>query len=387
MTQSTQESIVERRSAARLAQRPEPEARGLPNHCYIDETYYREEQQRLLQRTWVCAGPASQLPDPGSVRTMEVSGVPIILSRDRKGTVRAFQNVCPHRGVQLVTEDRDNAAMMTCPYHGWTFGLDGGLKARPHFFGPGGHANARDEALHACDGLIPVRLEYWNDVLLVNIDGKAPPLAQHTEVLDREAGNYDLSHMRYGGMVSNTFQANWKLAVENWLDSYHVFMIHPELDKVMVPEMRKAAIGDGNIVFSDFPITETGMGMHDDLPRIPGMPEEIRNMCFFPLQFPNWSLSLHPSYMILWHFVPLAVDQTRVDVHIYFVGDAAVDARYAERRKELFDYYHRLNGEDEAICMRMQKGRRAPGYDGGRFSPYWDAGTVHLANLVRQAMA
>ena len=380
-------SVIERRNAERQAQRPGPEARGLPNHYFVDEDHYRLEQQRLFRRNWVLAGVEGLLASKGAVVQADVAGVPIFFTRTANGEVRAFQNVCPHRGVRIVIEDHERAAMITCPYHAWTFDLEGRLKTRAHFFGPGAHATARDEELHACEGLFPVRVARWNGALLVNIDGEAPPLEDYIAPLEEEAEGYDLSAMRYAGKVSNTFEANWKLTIENFLDSYHVFAVHPTLDSMMEPSQRKSSVGKKALIYSDFQSTDTGKAVRGALPPIPGLPGELANVSFFGVMFPNWMISIHPAYLLHWHVVPLGVDRTRVDLHAYFVGDAATDDEHAEARRKLLDYYTALNAEDEGICRRLQQGRMAPAYDGGRFSPYWDGGTVHLARLVEAAMA
>lgn len=379
-------SVIERRDAERRAQRPGPEARGLPNHYFTDAGHYRLEQERLFRRNWVLAGAEGMLPARGAVVQADVAGVPIVFTRNAKGEIRAFQNVCPHRGVRVVVEDQERAAVIKCPYHAWTFDLDGRLKTRAHFFGPGAHATAQDEALHACEGLWPVRVANWNGALLVNIDGNADPLETYVAPLDEETRGYELSAMRYAGSVSSTFEANWKLTVENFLDSYHVFAVHPMLDSMMAPEQRKSSVGKAALIYSDYHSTDTGKAVRGGLPPIPNLPDELANVSFFGVMFPNWMISIHPSYLVHWHVVPLGVDRTRVDVHAHFVGEAATSEEHAPARRKLLDYYVALNAEDEGICRRLQQGRQAPAYDGGRFSPYWDGGTVHLANLVRSAM-
>ncbi len=378
--------VVERRDTERNRQRPAPTDRGLPNDYYVDPAHYALEKQRIFQRTWALAGVEGMVPEKGSVAQAEVAGVPIFFTRNASGDIKAFQNVCPHRGTRIVTEDKARTAMITCPYHAWTFDLDGKLKSRAHFFGPGAHASKDDEALHDCEGLFPVPLVTWNGAILVNIDGQAGPFADHVAPLEKEAEGYDLSAMRYAGSVSSTFDANWKLTIENFLDTYHVFAVHPTLDSMMTPDQRKSSVGSGAFIFSEFQSTDTGKQVRGDLPLIPGLTEELINLSFFGVFFPNWMISIHPSYLLHWHVVPLAIDRTRVDVHAHFVGEAATDDAHAAARKNLMDYYVALNGEDEGICRRLQEGRQAPAYDGGRFSPYWDGGTVHLARLVEAAM-
>jgi len=380
-------SVLARRDAHREEQRPGPAERGLPNAWFIDPDHYRAEQERLFRRRWVLAGVEGQLPDPGTVYQTEVAGVPLILTRGRAGEIHAFQNVCPHRGVKLVSGNSTGQATITCPYHAWTYGLDGKLRTRAHFFGPGAHGTTRDEADHACEGLFKVRLARWNGALFINIDGEAEPFEDYVAPLEAEIEGYDLSVMEYGGSFTSRFEANWKLATENFLDSYHVFTVHPTLNSMMTNDQRKSSFGVGSMICSEFYSTDVGKDVRGGLPPIPGLPEEMANVSFFGVMFPNWMFSIHPAYLIHWHVIPEAVDRTRVDVHAHFVNGAATDEAHANARKKLLDYYEALNGEDESICRQLQEGRHAPAYDGGRFSPYWDGGTVHLANLIRQAMA
>ena len=374
-------SIVARRNEARMAQRPTQDARGLPNHFFTDPDHFETEKRLLFQRTWVFAGVTASVAEPGSVFKTEVAGVPVIVVHGDDGTIRAFQNVCPHRGARLVGESRCGARRLTCPYHAWSYHLDGRLAGRPYYDGPTSGVETRGDVR-----LFPVRLAIWHGAMLVNVDGKAPPLDDHLEALNRESGHYDLSAMRYGGTISSEFRANWKLTAENWLDAYHVFVVHPTLNAMMEPEQRQSALGTGTLVFGEYVSTDAGKDKRGGLPEIPGMPDELRNNSFYGLQFPNWSISIHPTYLALWHWVPLAVDRTRCDVHVYFVGDAATDEAHREDRDALLTYYTDLNQEDENVCRLMQEGRTAPAYDGGRFSPYWDGGTAWLTDLVRDAM-
>lgn len=377
--------IAATRDAARREQRPSSETRGLPNHFFTDPEHYRLEQQRLFHRTWVFAGITAAVPAPGSVFHTEVAGVPIVFTHDDDGEIRAFQNVCLHRGARLVCANKTRAKRLTCPYHAWAYRLDGKLASRPYYDGPTSGIERVGDGEEA--RLFAVRMAIWNGAMLVNIDGKAPSIEQYLESLNRETAPYDFAPVRYAQTIAAEFESNWKLSVENWMDSYHVFSVHPTLDKMMIPEQRKAAIGSGTLIYTDYFLTEIGLEKRGGgLPRLPGVPEELSNASFNALQFPNWSISVHPSYLMFWHFVALAVDRTRVDLHMHFVGDAADDSVHAETRAQLLDYYTLLNEEDRKVCRLLQEGRAAPAYDGGRFSPYWDAGGARLAELVRRAM-
>ena len=377
--------IAATRDAARREQRPSSESRGLPNHFFTDPEHYRLEQQSLFHRTWVFAGITAAVPAPGSVFHTEVAGVPIVFTHDDDGKIRAFQNVCLHRGARLVCANKTRAKRLTCPYHAWAYRLDGKLASGPI-------TTVRPAASNA-----PAMVRRRACLRFAWLSGTGPcwststvrhhPSSKYLESLNRETAPYDFAPVRYAQTITAEFESNWKLSVENWMDSYHVFSVHPTLDKMMIPEQRKAAIDSGTLIYTDYFLTEIGLEKRGGgLPRLPGVPEELSNASFNALQFPNWSISVHPSYLMFWHFVALAVDRTRVELHMHFVGDAADDGVHAETRAQLLDYYTLLNEEDRKVCRLLQEGRAAPAYDGGRFSPYWDAGGARLAELVRRAM-
>lgn len=333
------------------------------------------------------AGVTGELKGPGSILTRDIAGLPIGITCPNEGEVRVFQNVCPHRGARLVSEDRDTGKLLVCPYHAWSFDLEGGLRARPHYFGVGHHGTPRDGDREDCKGLFEVRTAIWNGAILMNMDGKAPPIEEYLSDLNEQTAGYDLEQMQFAESIESDFNSNYKLTIENWLDSYHVFAVHPGLDKMMVGDQRKAAIGAGRLVYADYFNTDVGKSVYGSLPTLAGLPEEFKTASFFAAQFPNWAVSVHPSYFLLWNYIPVATDKTQVRVYAHFVGDAATSSEHAKARTDLLAYYAGLNEEDMGVCSLMQQGRAAPAYDGGRFSPYWDGGSVHFARNVVLAMA
>jgi choline monooxygenase len=148
---------------------PVDAARGLPNEAFTSQEFFRLEQRRLFARTWVFAGRAGDMSAAGDVCPVEVAGRPLVLVRDRDGEVRAFHNVCPHRGARLVCEPEHGRAVLTCPYHAWTYGLDGGLRSRPHYHGPDRHDPAGDDRV----SLFRAPCVVWHDWIFVNPDGGA----------------------------------------------------------------------------------------------------------------------------------------------------------------------------------------------------------------------
>jgi choline monooxygenase len=194
--------------------RPTPDAVCLPNACYTDSEFLALERERLFFDRWICVAVASQIPEPGDVLPVSVAGLPAFILRDRQGGLRAYHNVCRHRGMRLVGEVQHKKRVLVCPYHSWTYGLDGGLQQTPHFEGEGRH---EPTAFDKCDmGLEPIRLDTWHDLVFLNVSGKASALADEFSGLDARWKDYDLSALRYARTVHFDINANWKLAVENF---------------------------------------------------------------------------------------------------------------------------------------------------------------------------
>jgi len=367
--------------------RPVAEARGLPNEAFVDPAFLDLENQTVFAQNWVFGGRRSEVPAIGDIRQTRVGGNPLFLVRGQDNGVRVFHNVCPHRGARLVTEDLDGARAITCKYHRWGFGLSGKLRARPHFKGPGLH-DAADPDSPDCPHLFEVRSTCWHDGVFVNLDGNAPPLTEYLAPLDKQAEGFDIAQFDYANTVSCEFDCNWKLAVENWSDVYHVFAVHPGLNDLMDPGKRTGATPDGNLIYNRYYRwgDEEESPAKDDLPRVQGLQGQAKTVSFNGHLYPGVCISFHPTMFLFWHFQPLTVDRSRLDLHIYYVAKAARAARYAALRQARTDYYFSLNAEDEEVCRLLQQGRQGRGFDGGRFSPFWDRGTLHFANLVARSV-
>lgn len=360
-------------------------ARGLPNAAFTSAEFLALENRTLFRRNWVFAGRQSEIAQAGDIKMVEVGGQPLILVRGKDGAVRAFHNVCPHRGAQIVTEDRAGARVIACKYHAWTFELEGALRARPHFDGPNRHQRA-DHSDPNCPSLFAVRADTWHDAIFVNLDGQAGPLADHMAAVEQQAEGFDISQFRYARTVTGRFNSNWKLTVENWSDVYHVFAVHPTLDKMMDAQQRTGMLTDRNLIYCHYGYDAATLA-NEPLPIAQNLRGMMQNSTFMGHLFPALCISFHPAMFLLWDYKPLAHDWTEVKLHIYVAGGAEADPQYEPILDARARYYTALNGEDDEVCRLMQIGRRADGYDGGRFAPYWDKGTLYLAQLVLEAVS
>lgn len=212
----------------RLRKAPE---RPLGNRCYIDPEHFEAELERLWTSGWFCVAFAQDVPQPGDVAPVGLGRRPLLLVRDREGRLRVFWNVCRHRGMVLVTEPGHCPGVIRCPYHSWSYALDGTLKATPHVGGPGRNT---DPAIDRDGlGLVEVRTAEWLGCVFVDLGGRAPPFAEFITPLAGRWADFAGRQLVPGGSdcrFTLEVRCNWKLAVENYCESYHLPWVHPGLN-------------------------------------------------------------------------------------------------------------------------------------------------------------
>lgn len=358
---------------------PTAQAICLPNAAYTDAEYLEAECRTLFAADWAFAGVGAQIPKRGDVAPVTVAGYPILLVRNKMGTVNAFHNVCRHRGLQLVSNAQYGRAALMCPYHAWTYSLDGELKKTPHF---GGHDCDHTAGFDKGEyGLKPVRVELWHDLIFVNIDGNAAPLANTMGPVTERWANYDFSQLRHSGSATFEAHCNWKLAIENFVESYHLPWTHPSLNRYSLMQahynmIEPTYVGQGS---SNYVSADAG---HPDLPLFPNLSAAQQTVAEYPYLLPNIMLGIHPSYFFVFGVQPIAPDKTLELFHFYFVGDAAMSDELAEQRARVMENWKSINREDITMIEGMQQGRRSPGYRDGRFSPYHEITTHEFQRRV-----
>ena len=354
--------------------KPIEQANGLPNAHYIDPAVFAEENQALLADGWAGLAATADVPESGDAVPMTFLGMPLLLLRGADGVVRVFQNICRHRGMILVDEPRKIEGAIRCPYHSWCYSTQGKLVATPHVGGPG--FNTHDNIDRNKLGLIEVRSHIWREIVWVNISGTADEFEEvHANLIARWA-EFD-KPLFHGGADSRfqlTVNCNWKLAVENYCESYHLPWVHPGLntysrleDHYHIQEpgqfsgqgtwVYRQLQGDAGQTFADF----------DDLS------EKWDTAAEYISVFPNVLLGVHRDHAFAIILVPEAQDRTVEHVHLLYANedsDSGLRAKNTAQWKEVFE-------EDIFVVEGMQRGRQAPGFDGGRFSPVMD-GPTHL---------
>ncbi|MEM9155094.1 MAG: aromatic ring-hydroxylating dioxygenase subunit alpha [Cyanobacteria bacterium P01_F01_bin.33] len=385
-------------SSVELLERPSTQPQrqiGLPAEAYVSANYLERERRTVFRQHWVCVGLASDLPHPGDVYPTDVAGMPIVLVRDggKSGgdraapTLRAFHNVCRHRGLQLVDKSCNARGHLRCPYHAWTYRLNGTLISTPHF---GGYFQDATEALdRSTKGLIPIRCEQWLDLVFVNLSGDGPPLAEYLRSVRDRWSDYDLSLLRREPReIRLHCNANWKLAVENFSESYHLSWVHPALNKCSRMEdhfpfdLDGIHVGQGSLHY------QSGVLAGKSLPTFPHL--EVlgkQTVAEYITVFPNLMLGVHPDYFLAFIVNPLAPDKTAERMAFYFAGDEAMTPENEALRHLPIDLWNVTNDEDIEMIERMQVGRMSPGFDGGCFSPALEQPGYHFQQAVARAVA
>lgn len=353
--------------------RPIEEARGLPNEHYTSQAIFEAERGPLWFSTWAGICVAADVPEPGDARPIDFLGVPLFVMRGRDGAVRVFQNICRHRGMILVSAPRKIEGAIRCPYHSWCYSHEGRLVATPHVGGPGQntHPDIRPEEL----GLIEVRSHIWMDVVFVNLSGDAPEFDDlHRELLERWA-EFDVPV--YHGGADSRFQlecwTNWKLAVENYSESYHLPWVHPGLNSYSRLEDHYHIEAPGRFFGQGTEVYRQLRGDNGEVfPDFPGLSEKWDAGGEYLTVAPNVLMGVQRDHAFVIILEPKGPAATLEHVHIYY---AAPDTPDDLRRKNAAQW-NAVFVEDIDVVEGMQAARGAPGFDGGRFSPAMDGPTL-----------
>ena len=373
----------------RRVNRPTVEAAGLPNDAYTSEAFLLLERDQLFAPTWTCVGQACTVPSRGDVRPIDFLDLPLLLVRDERDEVRVFHNVCSHRGNQLVWEAGHVTKVLRCPYHSWTYALSGELRGTPHIGGPGCHEN--DEFDRAAHGLKAVRSQVWMDMVFVNLSGDAPEFEQHiaplVESLHRLATPAEYARMRPAathGSLELEFDGNWKLVIENNLESYHLPFIHPDLNTRSRLEDHYHYYGGDLFAGQGSEKYQPVVGDNAPFERFDGWPERVSE---YPSVFPNLFLGLHCDHVWSVVLTPLSPGRTHERVQIYYVGDTADDPAHDEARATTLAGWRNVFCEDMGVVRGMQRGRRSPAFEGGAFSGVMDEPTHHFHKWVANTLS
>ena len=339
-------------------------AASLPASAYRDPEVYAAEQAAIFAPSWLCVARVDQVASPGDVVPVQVSGESVLLVRDRDGVLRALRNLCRHRGAQLCRDGAlTGARAISCPYHGWAYGLDGRLIGAPNM-------PEMPDLVKADFGLHPVRLTEWLGYVWVTLNPVAPDLAEQVDpqLVDRfgtveTLARYRIETLRVARTITYEVASNWKAVVENFMECYHCGTLHPELTAAL-PQFATgwgtvsgglgagAALAEGLAAFS-----LSGKGSR---PRLPGLLAQDDRLFFGVILRPNVFLILVPDHVAVFRLVPRDAGHTSVVVDWLF--DPAAMAEPGFDPDDAVEILDRTNRQDWDACERCQLGTASSAY-------------------------
>lgn len=354
-------------------------ARGLPNEHYTDPGIFAEEKRSVLFANWSGIGFGKDIPEAGDAKPIDFLGMPLLVVRDRDGSIRVFQNTCRHRGMILISEPTKVRGVIRCPYHSWCYGLNGALRTTPNVGGPG--QNSHPDLDTSDLGLIQIPSYVWRDVIFVNIDGDAPLFEDvHAELMERwREFEQQLHHGGTDSSLKLDVGANWKLAVENYCESYHLPLVHPGLNSYSRLEDHynidgyEHCSGQGTRVYRQ---------LRDDngtaLPDFAGLSEQWDEGGEYVAVYPNVLFGLQRDHVFAIVLEPVNCERTIEHLEIYYAVEPAEMPELDHLRSRNAELWKTVFEEDIFVVEGMQKGRHGAFFDGGCFSPAMDGPTYNF---------
>ena len=373
----------------KMVSNPIEQAHGLPNECYTSSEYLMFEREKIFADKWSVIGVGSSVPNSGDAILYNLLGIPLIILRDKESKIRVFHNVCSHRGFKLLSEPCSLKNVLRCPYHSWAYDFSGKLIATPHIGGLNIHESEKFDKSKS--NLKEVRSKVWMDIIFVNINNNEvefneyikPLESRWSKFISKEDQNL-LVHSRDNGYFNLVVKSNWKFAIENYCESYHLPTIHPKLNKV-------SNISD-HYHIQGLPNRFAGQGSKKYEQLIKGnklfnnfknWPKNLSKNSEYIALFPNVMIGLHIDHFYAFWLEPISINETKEHLAMYYVGDNSANGKkFKSMRKENTSFWKDVMSEDIKAIEGMQEGRNSPAYNGGNFSPVMDNPTHQFHKWV-----
>lgn len=358
--------------------KPIGDATGLPNECYISRDYFEKERRLVFFSGWAAAGFISDVPNPGDVCPVDFMGMPLLLVRSKSGQLNVFQNTCRHRGMILVDAPRAQRGPIRCPYHSWSYDYEGNCVKTPYVGGVDidDHENICREQL----SLYKIRSHVWQGVVFVNISGDAPGFEVANAGLLARWAEFDQPYF-VGGAASQfemTLDTNWKLAVENFCESYHLPWVHPELNEISPINVHYPIDTEPNFAGQSSQnyrqlLGKDGKKFTDFANLKPVWDRQSEYISFFP----NVLQGVHRDHAYAMILLPDGPEKTRERVALFYADPEIDSPENQDMLAENARIWRDVFAEDIGVVEGMQKGRHGVYFDGGKFSPVMD-GPTHV---------
>ena len=377
-------------------QREVEQAVTLHPDAYRSEQFFQTEQKCVWSKSWVTVGYMSEIPNPGDILVTEVAGQSIFGVRGRESELKAFHNVCRHRGSRLL-EENTNCKVIRCPYHGWGYSLDGKLLGTPYFQGldvPAGAANVYQltpgVAADFCRDdypLLPVQIREWGGLLCVNLDPQPTPFENWIGDLPQRFCRHPLREMLLVRRQTFEINSNWKLIAENFMEYYHLPWGHPELCKVSGFNNHHRYQGQGMYTgMATIPLTSDPDTISFDLPGIPGLDDTESQSAYFVLLFPNIALWMFPQHLVTLLFRPISAGLTVEHLDMLVHPSARNTPNFDEIADRILSFWKFVNDQDIRLVENVHIGLKSQAYQGGRMCHHFEEPVHRFQNMVAGLM-
>ena len=345
---------------------------GLPAKSYTDNDFWKIECDTVLSNGWLFVGFVHEFKKVGDVQPIFIAGKPILIVKNENDEIKAFHNVCSHRCLKLVNEKKNTGKLIRCPYHAWSYDLQGNLKAAPHI---GGTNNHKPKGFNFKEhGLKSIRIHIWNDWIFVNLNGKAKKFLEYAKPLFSKFKDLDFNKLKYTATLDfGKINTNWKFLIENFIEPYHVQFVHKTTTNQ--PLKDHYTIVDGICYGSGVDVKE------EDSKNNKALSVSSKYLSLFP----NFIIgTYYPNQVGVYLNIPINPNTTIQKRIIYTVDGTKMSKEDVDITKKIWWSVHK---EDHEMCERLQEGRSSPASsDGGLLSPHWEDGVKAFQKLIIQSM-
>ena len=336
------------------------DAKSLPQKYFISPEIFADEHVKIFSKQWLLVGHQRQVPEAGDYFVQDVNRESLILIRDKDREIHGFFNVCRHRGTRLCEDKSGHLSAIQCPYHAWTYGLDGRLIGASHMDEIDGFDKA-DYPLHS------VNLGVWEGFIFVNLASDAMPLEKWFAPLKGKFSHWNMSILQPAKRITYDVRANWKLMFENYSECYHCPGVHPQLQKVSPYDSAENDLREGPFL-GGFMKINPGKSLTmsgDACAAFVGKIENLQQVFYYSI-FPNMFLSLHPEYVMVHQLWPQSPERTMMVCDWFFHPDAF--ERNDFNPQDAIEFWDMTNKQDWHVCELSQQGIASRAYEPGPYS-------------------
>jgi len=339
-------------------------AKTLAQKYLVSEGIFAEEQKRIFSKQWVCVSHQNDIATAGDYLLAQIAGESVLVVRDQSGEVRAFYNTCRHRGTRLCEEDKGHFRQtIQCPYHAWTYGLDGRLLGAPHME----QCEGFDKAAYP---LNEVKTGLWEGFIFVSLAENPVPLETVFAPLSGKFSHWNLPKLRSAKRIEYDVRANWKLVFENYSECYHCPLVHPALSKITPYDSAENDLTEGPFLGGFMPITSgNGLTMSGNACALPvgEIKAEDHKRVFYYSIFPNMLLSMHPDYVMVHQIWPQSAGRCFIYCDWFFHPDAFGQPNF--NPNDAIEFWEMTNKQDWHVCELSQQGIASRSYQPGPYGP------------------